>query len=422
MKYISKMFIIFITLFMFVFSVNALVFSNYDGAVKNTDTYITNYSRHKLYIDLTDKYLYDESGLSNKNGFVNGGFISTYEFDRTFNNNDSYLITGAKYFTMTDNGNNVDVVNLRNISSKNKSDNYESRITEYVRHFIKVKGEGTRNNPWVFVSDYTFNLNFNPMGGNVNPSSKKVTILEKYGDLPVPTKTGYNFKGWYFEDSYINEIKANDTVEITNDTTVYAKWEIKKYNVAVNVTNGSSNPNSVIVNHFDNALFNLTPNNNYEFISSSVVCNNGAKGTISGNSLIVSNITNDTTCDVNATPKYYCPVGTLKYDSSKGYICITSRSVRAGSYSCPPCYEEDYEYKCGTMNCTDYCQAFSGQNKQDCLDACWICPDCNYGPKYCTGTTTTCAYCGDEYYCPSGWSNYSGSNNNLTCYKAASKK
>ena len=56
MKYVSKIFIIFIMLFMFIFSVNASVFSNYDSAVKNTDTYITNYTRYKLYIDPTDKY------------------------------------------------------------------------------------------------------------------------------------------------------------------------------------------------------------------------------------------------------------------------------------------------------------------------------------------------------------------------------
>ena len=51
----------------------------------------------------------------------------------------------------------------------------------------------------------------------------KVTILEKYGDLPVPTKTGYDFKGWYFDREYTKEVRSNDIVEITSDTTVYAK-------------------------------------------------------------------------------------------------------------------------------------------------------------------------------------------------------
>lgn len=421
MKYVYKIFITFIMLFIFIFSVNGLVFSNYDNAVKNTNLYITKFNNYKLYIDDTNKYLYNGT-LGSKSGFVNGGFINTYEFNRTFKNNDSYLITGSRYFTMTDNNSNVDVVDLRSIANKSKNENYESRITEYVRYFIKVKGEGTRNNPWVFISDYTFNITFNPMGGIVIPSTKKVKILEKYGDLPTPTRVGYSFKGWYFENNYVKELNSEDIVEITNDTTVYAKWEIKKYNVVLNVTNGSSNPTSTVVNHFDNAVFNITPNTNYEFTGSSVTCNNGAKGSLSANTVTISNITNNTTCSISATPMYYCPVGTLKYDSSRGYICTTSRSVRAGSYSCQPCYEEEYTYECGTMNCTDSCQGFVGQNKQDCLDACWICPDCNYGPKYCTGTTLSCAYCGDEYYCPSGWYNYSGSGYSLTCYKQATKK
>ena len=49
------------------------------------------------------------------------------------------------------------------------------------------------------------------------------TILEKYGDLPIPTKTGYDFKGWYFDREYTKEVRSNDIVEITSDTTVYAK-------------------------------------------------------------------------------------------------------------------------------------------------------------------------------------------------------
>lgn len=425
MKNMYKIFIIIIMSFMFIFSVKGAVFSNYDNAVSNTNSYITKFNNYKLYIDDTNKYLYNGT-LGSKSGFVNGGFINTYEFSRTFKNNDSYLITGSRYFTMTDNGNNVDIVDLRSIASKSKSENYESRITEYVRYFIKVKGEGTRNNPWVFISDYTFNVTFNPMGGIVVPSTKKVKILEKYGDLPTPIRVGYNFKGWYFESNYVKQLNSEDIVEITNDITVYAKWEIKKYNVVLNVTNGSGNPASTIINHFDNAVFNVTPNTNYEFTGSSVTCNNGAKGSLSGNTVTISNVTNDTTCSISATPMYYCPVGTLAY-SGGSYICVSGPRINYGTNSCEPCktYEVDYEDNCnicGEITCVSNCNKYSGSNKQDCIEACWICGSCSYGCKSCTKTRRSCSKCPDTYYCPDGWNVYSGSGSSLRCYTQATKK
>jgi uncharacterized repeat protein (TIGR02543 family) len=41
-------------------------------------------------------------------------------------------------------------------------------------------------------------------------------------NLPVPTKSGYTFVGWYKEPKLINQWTASDTV--TSDTTLYAKW------------------------------------------------------------------------------------------------------------------------------------------------------------------------------------------------------
>ena len=65
---------------------------------------------------------------------------------------------------------------------------------------------------------YTYGLE-----NNSTYMAEKVTILEKYGDLPIPTKTGYDFKEWYFDREYTKEVRSNDIVEITSDTTVYAK-------------------------------------------------------------------------------------------------------------------------------------------------------------------------------------------------------
>lgn len=150
MKYITKGTILLITLFVFDFTVNASAFSNYTDAVSNTNSYIARFNNYESYIDTTNKYLYNGT-LSSKTGFINGGFINTYEFERTMINNDSYLITGSKYWTMTETGSNVYVVNTNKLEAKSKTESYESRITEYVKPAVKVSGDGSRSNPWVFV-------------------------------------------------------------------------------------------------------------------------------------------------------------------------------------------------------------------------------------------------------------------------------
>ena len=52
-----------------------------------------------------------------------------------------------------------------------------------------------------------------------------------YGALPVPLKSGYKFLGWFTADG--TQIKETDTVAITEDQTLYAKWEMITYKVTV---------------------------------------------------------------------------------------------------------------------------------------------------------------------------------------------
>ncbi|MDE6292085.1 MAG: InlB B-repeat-containing protein, partial [Bacilli bacterium] len=51
------------------------------------------------------------------------------------------------------------------------------------------------------ASEYT--ITFNAEGGAVEPSTKSVTFNQAYGDLPIPTKEGYKFLGWFIGDNRI---------------------------------------------------------------------------------------------------------------------------------------------------------------------------------------------------------------------------
>lgn len=44
--------------------------------------------------------------------------------------------------------------------------------------------------------DKTVLVTFDPQGGQIDETSKIVTIDEEYGELPIPTREGYTFMGW----------------------------------------------------------------------------------------------------------------------------------------------------------------------------------------------------------------------------------
>ena len=77
----------------------------------------------------------------------------------------------------------------------------------------------------------TYTVTFDANGGSVDPTSKTVTFDEPYGELPVPTRTGYDFLGWFTAAEDGDQVTANTTVTATADHTLYAQWQKKTFTV-----------------------------------------------------------------------------------------------------------------------------------------------------------------------------------------------
>ena len=80
-----------------------------------------------------------------------------------------------------------------------------------------------------------------PSGGLVNTRNYTATYGSKYNFLPTPTRTGgYNFDGWYTEQTGGTEITSDTTVTATKDHILYAHWSLKPagapYNVKLTMT------------------------------------------------------------------------------------------------------------------------------------------------------------------------------------------
>ena len=104
-------------------------------------------------------------------------------------------------------------------------------ITSKGKTAITVTGNVTGNDIYATASPRTYTVTFNANGGSSSTSSKTVTYKSTYGSLPTPTKTGYNFTGWYTATSGGSQITSGTTVTITSNQTLYAHWSIKVVNV-----------------------------------------------------------------------------------------------------------------------------------------------------------------------------------------------
>jgi uncharacterized repeat protein (TIGR02543 family) len=73
----------------------------------------------------------------------------------------------------------------------------------------------------------SYNITFHVNGGNPlerKVEKLKITYNSPYGKLPVPTKRGYEFLGWYTKKIGGNPILAGSNATLTKDTTLYAHW------------------------------------------------------------------------------------------------------------------------------------------------------------------------------------------------------
>ncbi len=70
-----------------------------------------------------------------------------------------------------------------------------------------------------------YTVNFNASGGNLADLSKNVTYNSQYGELPIPVRKGYLFKGWYTASSGGDEITNTTMVTNISNHTLYAQWK-----------------------------------------------------------------------------------------------------------------------------------------------------------------------------------------------------
>lgn len=99
-----------------------------------------------------------------------------------------------------------------------------------------------------------YQVTFNPNTGTVDTPTKDVTYGQPYGTLPVPTKSGYGFLGWFTSSSGGSLVNADTIVETAQDHTIYAHWGAQySYRLEFDINGGSGTVPATIeaIDHAD---------------------------------------------------------------------------------------------------------------------------------------------------------------------------
>ena len=184
------------------------------GSLVTEDTKVTNYSNHKLYAHWTAQKI-------TINFDANGGVCSTTSILNEF---------GTYYSDLP-------------IAQDKKGYTFKGWYTErnggtLVNGFVKVTNsrEHTLYAHWE-ANKYT--VTFNACGGSVTPTTMQVTYDNAYNTLPVPTKTGATFLGWFTAEEDGEQVKEDSIVTTDNNHILFARWGEIGYTVSFETDGGS---------------------------------------------------------------------------------------------------------------------------------------------------------------------------------------
>ncbi len=110
-----------------------------------------------------------------------------------------------------------------------------TRVTSYTK--CTVASNHTVYARW---STTAYQVIFDANGGRVSSDKLLVIIDEAYGALPVATRDGYTFDGWYTSANGGAEITESSVVSSASEHTLYAHWTADSYTVTLSGNGGTS--------------------------------------------------------------------------------------------------------------------------------------------------------------------------------------
>lgn len=120
-----------------------------------------------------------------------------------------------------------------------KTDTDEAKVYNKVVSTDLVKSE----KDFILYARWKYDVQLDPDGGTVAPEKKELTTGKAVGSLPTPKKDGYEFLGWYTQETPVDTDSPITDETIADSTKApykkfYAKWEPKTYTVTLDPNGG----------------------------------------------------------------------------------------------------------------------------------------------------------------------------------------
>lgn len=208
----------------------------------------------------TFKGWYKEDTFVNKATKINAGTTG----HKTF-----YAKWAANQYTIAFNGNGADSGEMADLPKREYDKTYTLRTNAYKKtgfRFVgwntKADGSGkayeknasvknltSKNGAVVTLYAQWESLGYKityVLNGGTNNSANPAEYLKTSETITLknPKRTGYTFKGWYTEDTFVTKLTQIATGS-TGDKTLYAKWAVNTYTVSFDgngATSGEMNP------------------------------------------------------------------------------------------------------------------------------------------------------------------------------------
>jgi uncharacterized protein (TIGR02145 family)/uncharacterized repeat protein (TIGR02543 family) len=109
---------------------------------------------------------------------------------------------------------------------------------------------------WTLV---TYTVTFNANGGSVTPASGVTGDGGKLTSLPVPTRDGYTFGGWFTTSAATGGTQVTESTVFSANATVYARWTLIDYKITYSLNGATTTPSNPASYTIETASFILNP-------------------------------------------------------------------------------------------------------------------------------------------------------------------
>ena len=262
--------------------------SDYEVLIAN------NYNTGKVYseADGTNQFTYVSGIVVRINSNVNLKLLNNYSIGEL----SKVSVKGNMDYVLADSGYNKKIVSENNYyletveglaesmfgTAASAEEFEDGSVAELLHAFVQKDGEGAaiengvNGSAWaqgdkypILVTKSEFAIVFNVNGGKL----ENAPTTYKYGEglvLPVPTRVGHSFHGWYTSASFQGDSIAVISSKDAGDKIFFAKWEANQYHVTAKVNESrwgvvEGLNKSGIYSYGDEVKVTAVPDNGYKF-------------------------------------------------------------------------------------------------------------------------------------------------------------